>query len=176
MASFVERLVGAAKLNPHTYEDVEADSTALPQALNVVVLSSLAAGIGAAQLGLLGLVGGILSSLVGWLIWAWLTYMIGTRILPAPQTHATWGQMLRTTGFATAPGILRALGIVPIPLFRGLVFLVAGVWMLAAFVVAVRQALDYDSTWRALGVALLGWIVYAILSVVLLTLATGVGV
>jgi hypothetical protein len=87
-----------------------------------------------------------------------MTYLIGTKILPEPQTHADVGQLLRTTGFASAPGLLRVLGLVPIlgPL---LLFLVA-IWMLAAMVVAVRHALDYSNVWRALGVVLIGWLVY----------------
>lgn len=166
MASFTQRLIGAARLNIHTYEEVEADTTALGQALGVVVLSSVAAGIGASGRGVTAsLLGGLVPALVGWFIWAWLTYMIGTRLLPMPQTHADLGQLLRTTGFASAPGIARVVGIVPG--LSGAVFFVTGVWMLAAFVVAVRQALDYTSTLRALGVCSIGWVVYGIIIFVL---------
>ena len=158
MTSFTQRVIGATKLDAHIYEEVEADTTAMGQAMGVVALSSVAAGIGAAgREGTAGLVGGLVAALLGWLLWAGLTYFIGTRILPTPQTHADWGELLRTTGFAAAPGILRILGIVPgltVP-----VFFVASVWMLAAFVVAVRQALDYTSTGRAVAVCLIGWIV-----------------
>ena len=166
MASFVKRTIGASKLNVRTFEEVEADTTALGQAIGVVVLSSLAAGIGTAgQEGTAGLLGGVLVALLGWVVWAWLTYFIGTRMFPEPQTHATWGQLARTTGFASAPGIIRIVGIVPG--LTVLVFFIASVWMLAAFVIAVRQALDYTSTWRAVGVCLIGWIVNALLLVLL---------
>jgi hypothetical protein len=162
MASFTQRLIGAAKLDVHTYEEVEADTTALKQALGVVVLSSVAAGIGASGQGAIaGLLGGLVAALLGWFIWAWLTYIIGTRLLPTPQTHADLGQLLRTTGFAAAPGIARVVGIVPG--LYGVVTFVTAVWMLAAFVVAVRQALDYTSTLRAVGVCLIGWIAYGII-------------
>jgi hypothetical protein len=155
MTSFTKRVIGAARLNVDIYEEVEADTTAMGQAMGVVALSSVAAGIGA--VGREGLFGGLVGALLGWLIWAGMTYFIGTRILSTPQTHADWGELLRTTGFAAAPGMLRIFGIVPG--LTGLVFFVAGVWMLAAFVVAVRQALDYTSTGRAVGVCLIGWIV-----------------
>lgn len=158
MATFSQRLIGAAKLNVHTYEEVEADTTAFGQAMIVVVLSSVAAGIGASGEGAPGLLGGTIAALLAWFLWTWLTYLIGTRILPAPQTHADWGQLLRTTGFAAAPGILRVLGVVPL-LMRP-IFFITGVWMLAGFVIAVRQALDYTSTWRAVGVCLIGWLAY----------------
>ena len=158
MTSFTQRVIGAAKLNVHIYEEVEADTKALGQAMGVVALSSVADGIGAVgREGMPGLFGGLVGSLLGWLIWAGLTYFIGTRILPTPQTHADWGELLRTTGFAAAPGMLRILGIVPG--LTGLVFFVTGVWMLAAFVVAVRQALDYTSTGWSVGVCLIGWLV-----------------
>lgn len=169
MATFTQRMVGAAKLDVHTYEDVEADRTAFGQAMGVVILSSVAAGVGMAGRGqALGLAGGTIAALIGWFIWAWLTYFIGTRLLPMPQTHADLGQLLRTTGFSAAPGILRVLGIVP--LLGGLVFFVAGVWMLAAMVVAVRQALDYTSTLRAVGVCVIGWLVYGIVMLILVRL------
>jgi hypothetical protein len=103
----------------------------------------------------------MVAALAGWFIWAWLTYIIGTRLLPMPRTHADLGQLLRTTGFASAPGIARVVGI--FPGLGGVVFFVTGVWMLAAFVVAVRQALDYTSTLRAVGVCLIGWVVYGII-------------
>ena len=98
-------------------------------------------------------------ALAGWYIWAFLTYWIGTRLLPEPQTHATHGELLRAIGFAAAPGITRIVGIIQ-PL-SGLIFFVANVWMLAAMVIAVRQALDYSGTLRALGVCVIGWIIQA---------------
>ena len=164
MATFGERITGAAKLDVATYEEVEADRTALGQAMTVVVLSSLAAGIGAG--GQRGLVSGLVGSLIAWFIWAGLTYFIGTRILPSPQTHADWGELLRTTGFSAAPGMLRIVGI--IPFLRGIVFFVTSVWMLAAFVIAVRQALDYDSTGRAIAVCLIGWLANVVFLSILL--------
>ena len=164
MTTFVNRMVLSAKLNAAIYEEVEADRTALPQAMGVVILSSVAAGIGSLQLqpgGFGGLFIGTVSALLGWVVWAGLTYFIGTRIMPEPQTRSDYGELLRTIGFASSPGILRILGIVPG--FMGIVFIASGIWMLAAMVIAVRQALDYHSTWRAVGVCLIGWLVQAII-------------
>ena len=154
--TFVQRMVGAAKFSSSAYEDVEADRGATGQALAVVVVSSLAAGVGAGT-GLSGLVLGTVLSLVGWLVWALLIYLIGARWLPEPGTQTDTGELMRTIGFATSPGILRVVGIVPF--LTSIVFFVTAFWMLATMVVGVRQALDYKSTWRALGVCLLGWIV-----------------
>lgn len=157
MATFAKRVMGAARLNPGTYEEVEADENATGQALAVVVLSSIAGGIGAAGLGTPGVVAGTIGALVGWVAWAALTYVIGTQLLPEPQTNANVGQLLRTIGFAGAPGLFRIFGVIP---FLGrLVYIVVSVWLLAAMVLAVKQALDYRSTARALGVCLIGWLV-----------------
>ena len=165
MASFTERLLGAATLNVHTYEEVEADTTAMGQAIGVVILSSLAAGIGNIGHGGPGILAAVVGALLGWLIWAGLTYLIGTRLLPEPRTRANWSQLLRTTGFAAAPGIVRVLGI--IPLLGWLALGIASLWMLAAFVVAVRQALDYTSTGRAVGVCLIGWVANGVIFLLL---------
>jgi len=157
MANIQDRIIRAAKLDARLYEEVEADREATGQAMAVVVMSALAAGIGSlGSGGPFGIVVGTILALVGWLIWAFLTYFIGTRLLPEPQTKADYGELLRTIGFASAPGLLRVFGIVPG--LAPLVFLVAGIWMLVAMVIAVRQALDYTSTSRAVGVCLIGWL------------------
>jgi len=123
-----------------------------------VVLAALAAGIGNfTTLGLTGLVVGTLAALVSWYIWAFLTYLIGTKLLPEPETQSDVGELLRTIGFASSPGLLRVFGVVPA--LGDIVFLVAGLWMLIAMVIAVRQALDYKSTGRAIGVCLIGWVI-----------------
>lgn len=162
MASLVDRMKRAALLDVTLYEEVEHDSTATGQAMTVVVLSSVAAGIGGLAGGVGGLVLGAVWGLVGWFLWAGLTYLIGTRMLPEPETEADLGQLLRTLGFAAAPGVLRVFGFIP-----GLGWLIsfaASVWMLVATVIAVRQALDYRSTGRAVAVCAIGWLVILVVS------------
>ncbi len=162
MSSFVERMIGAAKLDPHTYEEVEADSAAMGQAMAVVVLSSLAAGIGALGTGkVTSLIVMALVALVGWFVWAGITHVVGTKLLPEPQTHADMGQLLRTLGFSASPGVLRVLGLIPV--VGALVSFLAFIWMLVAMVVAVRQALDYSTTWRALAVCVVGFLIYVVI-------------
>ncbi len=163
MASWVERMVGAAKLNVVTYEEVEADSTATVQAMGVVLLSAFAAGIGEIGYGGRGVIVGVAAALIGWVAWAFLTWLIGTKFLPEPETNADVGQLLRTIGFASSPGILRAFGW--IPLLGTLIEIIAWFWMLVAMVVAVRQALDYKGTGRAFLVCALGWCVNVIIFV-----------
>jgi hypothetical protein len=159
-------MIRAAKLDVNLYEEVEADEGALGQAALVVILSSLAAGIGSIfVLGFGSLITGTLVALIGWLVWAFLTYFIGTKFLPEPQTEADMGQLLRTLGFASSPGLIRILGI--IPGLTGIVSFIASVWMLVAMVIAVRQALDYGSTLRAVIVCIIGWVVQWLLIMLL---------
>jgi hypothetical protein len=166
MNIFVDRIIRAAKLDVNLYEEVEADKGAMGQAMTVVVISSVAAGLGGiAHGGIGGILGVTISALIGWLIWAFLTYLIGTKLLPEPQTKADYGELLRTIGFSSSPGLIRVLGIIP-----GLFWIasfVASIWMLVAMVIAVRQALDYNSTMRAIGVCIIGWIVQTVLIVFL---------
>lgn len=171
MASLQDRMIRAAKLDVNLYEEVEADQSAMGQALLVVVLSSVAAGIGGlstAGMGLGAVLLGTVGALVGWFIWAFLTYFIGTKILPQAQTSADMGQLLRTIGFSSSPGIIRIAGI--IPGFYMVSSVVGSIWMLVAMVIAVRQALDYDSTLRAVGVCIIGWLVQAMVLAGLLSL------
>ncbi|MEA2040410.1 MAG: YIP1 family protein [Thermodesulfobacteriota bacterium] len=161
MNNFWNRIIRAAKLDVNLYEEVEADKSALGQAVLVVILSSVAAGLGSiGTAGISGVLIGTIMALVGWLIWSYLTYIIGTKILPTPETKADYGELLRTIGFASSPGLIRIIGI--IPGLAGIVFIIAGIWMLITMVIAVRQALDYQSTLRAVGVCIIGWIIQAV--------------
>ena len=167
MTSMVDRMIRAAKLDAQLYEEVEADKGTLGQAMGVVVLASIAAGVGSGALGgFSGFFIGTIGALISWFIWAALTYFIGTKILPEPTTRADIGELLRTTGFSSSPGLIRVLGLVPG--VTGIVFLVSGVWMLAAMIIAVRQALDYQSTLRAVGVCIIGWIVQVVVLLLLM--------
>jgi hypothetical protein len=166
VATLLERAIGAAKLDPAIYEEVESDPQALGQAMLVVVAAAVAAGIGRLdEAGASGLLGGAVASLLGWFLWALITWLVGTRLLPAPETKADLGQMLRAIGFSAAPGTLAILGI--LPLVGGLLALAASLWQLAAMVVAVRQALDYPNTGRAVAVCAIGFVAYLLVAVVL---------
>lgn len=172
MNIFTDRMIRAAKFDVNLYEEVEADKDTMRQAMGVVVLSSLATGVGSiGTLGFGGILLGTLAALGGWYIWAWLTYFIGTRFLAEPQTEADLGQLLRTTGFSSSPGLIRVLGI--IPGLGTVVFAVASIWMLVAMVIAVRQALDYKSTWRAAGVCLIGWVIQGLILMLLFSFFGG---
>ena len=169
MNQLLDGMIRAAKLDVNFYEKVEADKRFFGQAMAVVVLSSIAAGIGSVgQAGVACILTGTIAALIGWYIWAYLTYFIGTKFLAEPQTKADYGELLRTIGFSSSPGVIRILGI--IPGLNVIVNLVAGVWMLVAMVVAVRQALDYNSTGRAVGVCIIGWIIQMVISVLLFSI------
>ncbi|MBL7081217.1 MAG: YIP1 family protein [Candidatus Omnitrophica bacterium] len=173
MTSFKERIIRAAKLDVSLYEEVEADRGAMGQAMAVVVLSSIAAGVGSIAKGGLGVIlMGTIAALVGWYAWAYLTYFIGTKFLPEPETKADFGELLRTIGFSSSPGLIRVFAI--IPGLGGVVFLGASIWMLSAMIIAVRQALDYKSTLRAVGVCIIGWIIQMLILGLLFSILGGV--
>ena len=160
--SMIERMIRASRLDINMFEEVEADTSATNQALLIVALVALATGI--ASLGTTGPIGlfvGVVLAIAGWALWAWIVHLIGTKIIPSHSTHADWGQLARTLGFAQSPGIFRALGFIPV--VGNIIFAVASIWMLVTMVVAVRQALDYTSTWRAIAVVLIGFIPYLVL-------------
>ena len=167
-STILRRLIGAATLDVAIYEEVEADRRATAQALMIVLVSSLAAGLGTRGfrgIGPTDVAFFSVVSLMAWAAWALVTYEVGVRIMPGPQTRSDVGELLRTTGFAATPGLLRIFGVVPgltIP-----VFAVTTVWMLLTMIVAVRQSLDYTSTGRAVAVCGLGLALSIVFAVVL---------
>lgn len=167
----IGRMLGAARLDSHTYEDVERDRGATLQALIIVVLVTIAGIVGELLSGedikvvnavIVGVIGGVVS----WALWAMGTYIVGATILKTAQTEADWGQLARCTGFAQTPRLFYVLSFIPV--VGGLIVLVAFIWSFVAMLVAVRQALDYTSTWRAFFVILISAIPVIVLNVIIL--------
>ena len=169
MASFTQRMIGAATLDVPTYEEVEHDTTATGQAAGVVAIVAVATAIGAIGAGGEGMLGGIISAFVGWVIWAAVTLVIGTKVFDGT---ADMGEMLRTLGFAQAPGVLNLLGFIPV--LGWIVRLAVGIWMLVCGVIAVRQALDF-TTGKAIGTVVLGWLCYVVVGLLIAGLIGGLG-
>jgi len=170
MNELLARMLGAACLNSHTFEEVENDPRATFQAVIVVILVSIFAGIGGVLTdGIGGIIIGPLVGVIQWAIWAFVTYLVGTTILKTPDTHADWGQLARTTGFAQTPGLLKILGFLPLNIGSVILF-IASAWQLVAMVIAVRQALDYRSTWRAVAVVVISFIISMIPLIILQSL------
>ena len=162
--TFGQRLTGVLKLQPSVFEDIEVNTSANAQAVAVVVMASIAAGIGAGLGGgLFALLRETLGALIGWIMWAGVTYLIGGRLLPEPGTRTDMGELLRVIGFSYAPNLFAFFAF--IPLLGGLVRVVVAFWLLAATVIAVRQALDYKSTGRAVVVVLIGWLLFVLITV-----------
>lgn len=173
MASFGDRVVGAMKLSPATFQEVENDSTAMGQAVGVIVLAAVASGIGTIWFtGIGGIVMGVLRALVGYLVWTTIVWLIGTKVMPEPATKADFPETFRVVGFAAAPGLLSVLtiiGIIPVLgwLLAALIGLLILIWTIAAMVVAVRVVLDYSSTGKAAIVVVIGAIAYIVISAIL---------
>tara|TARA_B100001750_G_scaffold229283_1_gene224518 strand:- start:903 stop:1424 length:522 start_codon:yes stop_codon:yes gene_type:complete len=167
-------MIRAAMLDSRVYEEVEADYTATLPAMLVVLLSSIS-GAFAPGSGLddtsapMAIILAAFFGIVSWAVWAGVTYVIGAKLLPEPTTEANWGQLARTTGFAQAPGLLGIIGVL-----SGVVSLIIGIWGIVAMVIAVRQALDYTSTIRAVAVVVLAFIPSVVISLFVIVPVAGI--
>jgi hypothetical protein len=162
--TFHQRAIGAARLNVPIFEEIEADRTATGQALIIVVLSNLAAGIGLTErLYDAPVLHRVMLALILWVFWAISTYIVGVYLMPEAETETNVGELLRTIGFAASPGILRIFGVVPV--VGPTIYAVSTVWMFVAIVIAIRQALDYKSTGRAIVVCVITGMIGVIMAV-----------
>jgi hypothetical protein len=156
------------KLDPDAFEDVERDPTAIGQAVGVIVLAAVSAGIGNIYYGgLRGIVGGAMMSVIGFLVWSLIIWLVGTKVMPEPATKADYPETFRVLGFAAAPGLASIITI--IPLLGWLLMFVIWIWQIAAMVIAVRQVLDYTTTGKAVLVVLIGWVAWFVTVMLILT-------
>jgi hypothetical protein len=157
MNRFFIRAWRAAKLDASLFEEVMADMKANTQSIIVVFLYGTAVAYGTfGRAGVAGINGAIIITLIGWYIWAFSTYFVGVRLFPEAQTTADRKAFMRAMGFASSPGWLRLLGLVPG--LGGAIFGGASVWMVVAAVVAVKKALNYESTQRAAAITVVCWV------------------
>lgn len=170
MDSVSQRMIGAAMLNPDAYEAVERDVEANKTALFIVIGTAIFAGIGGlTSNGLGGLIGGVIAAIVSWVLYAIAAYIIGTRIFKTSATQSTLGECLRTLGFAQTPSFFRILS--GIPILGWIITVIVDIWVLIATIIALRQALDF-TTGRAIGTAIVAWIVYIIPYLILIAIIT----
>ena len=165
----ISRMLRASMLDAHVYEEVESDSSAIVQAVLIVVVVAVARGVATLSVtdNILGFAFGIIAGLLSWAVWAFITYMVGTKLLKTGDTESSWGELARVTGFAQSPGILFLIAVVPV--VGTWILPVVSLWQLAAMVVGIRQALDYTSTFRAIGVVLIGFVAVIPLQLILFT-------
>ena len=169
---FISRIFRAIKIDIDLYEEVEKDRSATFQAGIVVVLSSLAAGVGALQLGVSNFVLAPILSLLSWYVWAYVIYFVGVKLFGSPSTKSSHGELLRTIGFSSAPGLIRVFGVTPD--LMTVTFIGSAFWMLACMVVAVKSALDYDSLWKSFGVVVIAWLFQAFFLFLVIILFKGI--
>ena len=167
-----DRIFRAIKIDVELYEEVERDKSATIQAGLVVVLSSMAAGVGALQLGASNFLLAPIFSLISWYVWAYIIYFVGVKLFPEKNTKSNHGELLRTIGFSSAPGLLRVFGVTPD--LMAVTFIGSAFWMLACMVVAVKSALDYESLWKALGVVVVAWLFQAFFLFLVIILFKGI--
>lgn len=170
--SLTDRIVGALRLDPATYEAVEQDRGATTQAGLIVVVAAIAGAIGGAGDGWNGIIAGILTTLLGWVVYSGLVYLVGTRFLATPTTSANWQEVARTLGFAYVPLWLGIFGFIPV--LGPILALVGAIWFVVASVIAIRHALDF-SMGRAVGTALIAFVGYLIVGAIIAAIF-GIGI
>lgn len=170
--TFGERIIGAAKLDANTFEDIERDQSAMGQAAGVIVLAAMSTGIGNIWYGgITGIIFSAFTSLIGYAAWAVIVWLVGTKLMPDPATKADFPETFRVIGFAAAPGLLGIVTIIPI--LGWLVLFCLWLWTIAAMVIAVRQVLDYTDTVKAVIVVVIGFVVNFVITMVLSAMFLG---
>lgn len=164
----IDRMVRASQANVTVYEEVERDVNATGQAALVVLIVAIASGIGSIWFGgVRGLVGGIVSLFVGWILWSAITYWVGKNLFATSNTRVSLGEMLRTLGFALSPGVLLVVGLIPV--LGWIATPLIWIWMVVLGVIAIRQAMDFD-TGRAIATAVVGFIPFIIIYGILMAI------
>ena len=167
---FLNRIYRSVKIEPEVFDEVQRDKNATIAAGIVVVLSSLAAGVGASHLGSVNFFLAPGLSLISWFVWAYIVYFVGVKLFPDLKTKTSHTALLRSIGFSSAPGIIRVLGFNQE--LMSVTFIGSAFWMLACMVVAVKQTLNYKSLWKALGVVIIAWFVQAFALICILALTS----
>tara|TARA_B110000902_G_C13934681_1_gene447343 strand:- start:57 stop:578 length:522 start_codon:yes stop_codon:yes gene_type:complete len=165
---FLNRIFRSIKIDPEVFNEVQKDKNATISAAIVVILSSSAAGIGAASLGASNFMLAPIFSLISWFVWAYIVYFVGVKLFPDTKTKTTQFALLRAIGFSSAPGIIRIFGFNED--LMTVTFIGSAFWMLVCMIVAVKETLNYKSLWKAFGVVIISWFVQAFILLAILSI------
>lgn len=163
--TFGERVIGALKLDAHTFEDIERDPTAINQSVGIIALAAVAQSLGNIWTGgIFAIVFAVIAALVGYAIWALVVWAVGTKLMPEPQTSADFPEAFRVIAFAATPGLIGVVSVIPfLGWFLMLLLLpIIWLWTMAAMVVAVKAVLDYTDTFKAVVVVIVGFVAYLV--------------
>ena len=163
--TFGERVIGALKLDANTFEDIERDPAAMGQAVGVIAIAAVAGGLANVWYGgISGIILGVITSLIGYALWATVVWLVGTKLMPDPATKADFPETFRVLGFAAAPGVLAIITIIPLLgwLLMLIVYPIIWLWSMAIMVIGVRQVLDYTDTFKAVIVVIIGFVAYLV--------------
>jgi hypothetical protein len=167
MADLTGRMIGAMQADVKTFAEIEADTSALGQAVTVIVIAGIASLVGDIfRGGIVAGVIGLIGSLVGYALFSFLVCLIGTKLMPEPSTKADFNEAFRVIAFAASPGVFNVLAIIPV--LGVLIKFVVAIWSLVIAVIAVREVLDYSNTGRAIVVCLIAFVVCAIVWMLLI--------
>lgn len=170
----LRRIIGALYLKAEVYEEIEADRGATIQAVLVVVLSQLAILVwflavipllpenSNSSVQIVSAGEAVVQGVIYWALLAGVIYVIGVKLFNTNQTQATWGEVARTIGFAQTPNLFLFSTPLVVTFAEVLALWLALAcvsWTLTATVIAVRAALDYTSTIRAILVVVAGYAV-----------------
>ena len=153
--TILDRMLGAALLETETYEEAALASSVWMQAALVVVITSVAAGIGNLGGGLTGFVVAFLGGLLGWGFCAFGSYWTAIKKFGIPRTETALAATVRGLGFASTPRLFLVFTFIPTIGF--LIGLAVHTWTLITIGFAVKPALDLD-TRPSIMVALAGWL------------------
>ena len=168
---FLNRIYRSIKIDADLFDEVQKDKSATIQAGVVVLIASLAAGVGSIHLGASNFLFAPILSLISWFVWTYIVYFVGVKLFADTKTNATPTSLLRAIGFSSAPGIIRIFGFSPD--MMTVTFIGSAFWMLACMVVAVKQTLNYQSLWKSLGVVIISWFVQAFFLLIILVIFKG---
>jgi hypothetical protein len=175
--NMINRVIRAAMLDVQFFNEVERDTSLNTEALLVVIIVSIAGGIGAFISGLFnGEIGSavwsllttILGGVAGYYIWAYVTYFIGTSFF---EGRADPGELMRVLGYAHGPQILSVL--IFVPCLGPMLSVVGGIWSLIAGFIGVREALDIDTVKTLITVIIGGVVILVIKLVISLVFSIG---
>lgn len=160
----LDRIIRIIKLDFPVFKDIESDPKATTEAAIVVAATSVLSAIGSAVASdrpIMGFLGGVISGVVGWIVWSFVSHFVGGVLY---QSKGTFENMLRVIGYANAPQLLGILNIIPCIGWIG--GLAGAILALIAGIMAIREGLDLD-TGQAIIVALIGFLALLLVNIII---------
>ena len=173
MKPIFKRMQRAIMLDQTLFDEIVADPSIQGQSVWVVAIFAMTTAFGTfSMISGTAVNIGLITTIITWYIWAFSVFYVGTRILGPMSEGSDRKTIMRVVAFASAPGVIRLLGV--IPKITMIILAISSIWILIAAVMGLKKVFVQATTAKITMVCVGSWFAASLFQAIILVVLLAV--